>query len=266
MKAILSLFAAALAFPAVALAQSPANSPSAYSVPVETFSLGKAKGKFTETVFSAGDYVFAAVTGAEDLSGPISIDVLGASRKVKRVTVRYRFTSLNGAAINSGLCTMKTKTWSGLWNTADNSLYTCGSSGPTPQPFTLEAIVPNIEAQSSARISMTRDNPDKYKVLKARLRYMDELYEAIPTGFQPERAVLNHRVANGYTITRNGRLVGRIDLPDYKGTIVNVNGSYERNFTFITAPKADADGREAVIFFAAQMFSLPEANSPALTQ
>ncbi|MBI5939706.1 MAG: hypothetical protein HY859_04700, partial [Caulobacterales bacterium] len=90
------------------------------------------------------------------------------------------------------------------------------------------------------------------------------VYEAIPTGFHPEREASQQRVADGYTISREGQLVGRIDFPDYKGTIINFAGNYERDGTFITAPVAEGEGREAVIFFAAHLFSLPEANAPVL--
>jgi hypothetical protein len=236
----------------------------AYAVPVETLGLEKAKGKFGEDVFATGGYVFATSTSVKDRSGPFSIDVLGASRKVKLVQVKYRFTKLDGAPIAEGQCTMNSKMWSGLWNTADNSLYTCALKETVSQGFALEAVIPNIEAQSNSMISFTKDNPDKYKILKARMRYNDELYEAIPTGFDPERESSNRRVADGYTITREGKLVGRIDFPNYKGRVIDVGGSYERNNTKITAPTSENDGREAVIFFAGQLLRLPEANSPAL--
>lgn len=265
-----SAVAVALACAAVAQgsasAQAEPTTPSPYAVPVERLSLGKAKGKFGETAFSAGDYVFAGMTGVSDVSGPFSIDMLGASRKVKRVTVRYRFTRADSAPISSGLCTMSTRMWSGLWNTAENSLYTCSFKDLAPDAYALEAVVPGVEAESGATISFSRVNPDKYKVLKARLRYKGVIYEAIPTGFHPEREINQQRVADGYTISRDGQLVGRIDFPDYKGTIIDFAGSYDRNGTFITAPKAESDGREAVIFFAAHLFNLPEANAPALME
>lgn len=236
----------------------------AYAVPVERLSLGKAKGKFGETTFSAGGYVFAGMTGVSDISGPFSMDLLGSTRKVKRVTVRFRFTRADDAPVVSGLCSMRTKMWSGLWNTAENSLYACDFKDLPPETDTLEAVVPGIEAESNATFSFTTINPEKYKVLKARLRYKGVTYEAVPTGFHPEREADQRRVADGYTISRDGQLVGRIDFPDYKGTIVDFAGSYDRNGTFITAPVAEADGREAVIFFAGHLFNLPEANAPAL--
>lgn len=253
-----------LAAPAKASAAEPTASPD-YSVAVERLSLGKAKGKFGESAFSVGGYVFASMVGASDISGPFSVDVLGASRKVKRVTVRFRFTGADGAPILAGLCSMRTKMWSGLWNTAENSLYACDFKDAPADSVALEAVVPGIEAESGSMISFTVINPDKFKILKARLKYKGAVYEATPTGFHPEREADQHRVADGYLISRDGQLVGRIDFPDYKGTIVDFAGSYERNGTFITAPVSDADGREAVIFFAGHLFNLPEANAPALT-
>jgi hypothetical protein len=241
---------------------STANPP--YAVSVERLSLGKAKGKFGETAFSVADYMFAGRTGVSDVSGPFSVDVLGSSRKVKRVTVVFRFTRADGAPVVSGLCSMRTRMWSGLWNTAENSLYACDFKDAPQDTYSLEAVVPGIEAESDAMVSFTAINPEKYKVLKARLRYKGVVYEAVPTGFHPEREYDQRRVADGYTISRDGQLVGRIDFPDYKGTIVDFAGSYDRNGTFITAPVAEADGREAVIFFAGHLFNLPEANAPAL--
>lgn len=266
MRRNLFLFALAFSFCGQAMAQpaAPAETDqNPYAVPVEVVPLVKFKGKFFETTFAASSYVFATSILVTDTSGPFSIDVLGASRIKKRVTVTYRFTKLDGETIAAGKCQINVKFWSGLWNTAENSVYTCAFNGLPPTSYALEAVVPNIEAENNATISLTTIDPDKYKVLKARMRYGDVLYEAAPTGFEPDHEARHLRVATGYRIYRDGKLVGRIDFPDYKGRIVDINGSYERT-TVITAPVSEHDGREAVIFFAAQLLRLPEANSPAL--
>lgn len=102
-------------------------------------------------------------------------------------------------------------------------------------------------------ISMQKDDPDKYKVLKARMLYKGVTYEAVPTSFDEKLEYYHQRVAQGYAITRDGKPVGRIDFKR--------NSS---NGGTITAPVAEADGREAVIFLAVQLLAMPEANSPAL--
>lgn len=254
----------AFLLPALALAEpelAAENEPPAYAVPVEQLSLGKAKGKWTESVFSAGDYIFASETQVIDQSGPFSIDVLGASRAKKTVKVSYRFTRADSEPRATGECTITTKMWSGLWNTADNTLYLCDFKDMPATRFALEAVVPDVTAETDAMFSMNKDDPDKFKVLQARLLYDEVLYEAVPTGLEPDNEYQQQRVAKGYTISRSGQTIGRIDFPDLRGKMVF--GDPDRK-SIITAPVSESDGREAVIFFASHLLRLPEANSPAL--
>jgi hypothetical protein len=260
---LIAIFAVAAAANARAeeAAPAPAAEPSAYAIPVEALSLGKAKGKWTESVFAAGDYVFASETRVVDRSGGFSIDVLGSSRAKKEVIVNYRFTRADGEARADGRCTITTKTWSGLWNTADNTLYTCVFKDMPTERFALEAVVPDLTAESTSMLSFSNADEEKFKTMQARLLYDGVLYEAVPTGLEPDNEFAQQRVAKGYSISRAGETVGRIDFPDLKGKMVF--GDPDKK-SIITAPVAEADGREAVIFFAAQLLRLPEANSPAL--
>lgn len=241
----------------------PAPNPADYAVPVEALTLGKAKGKWTEQPFTVGGYYFASDTFVSKRSEASFLEILGSRQMKKQVTVKFRFAKHDATPISNGRCTMTTKMWSGLFNTADNSLYICQIDEKAPVQFALQAIVPDIEAESGAFLSIARDDPDKYKVLKARMMYHDALYEAIPTGFDLQNEAHRLRVATGYSITRDGRPVGRIDFKSYRGNWSDTNGSHNRK-SIITAPISDADGREAVILLAAQMMVLPEANSPVL--
>jgi hypothetical protein len=261
------LFAAAtaLAFSSMASAE-PEAAPAAaeapaYAVPVEALSLGKAKGKWTESVFSAGAYVFASETQVIDKSGPFSIDVMGSTRAKKTVNVKYRFTRADNEPRAAGLCSITTKTWSGLWNTADNTLYTCTFKDMPTERFALEAVVPDLTAESTSMLSFANADEEKFKTMQARLLYDGVLYEAVPTGLEPDNEFSQQRVAKGYSISEGGRTIGRIDFPDLKGKMVF--GDPDKK-SIITAPVAEADGREAVIFFASHLLRLPEANSPAL--
>lgn len=264
---VLSAVAAALVFSGFASAEpEPAEAPLVaeprpFAVPVEELSLGKAKGKWTESVFSAGEYIFASETQVIDQSGPFSIDVLGSSRAKKTVNVKYRFTRADGEPRAAGLCSITTKMWSGLWNTADNTLYTCDFKDMPTARFALEAVVPDVAAESNSMFSMNDIDPEKFKVLQARLLFDEVLYEAVPTGLEPDNEFRQQRVAKGYTISRAGQTIGRIDFPDLNGKMVF--GDPDRK-SIITAPVAESDGREAVIFFASHLIRLPEANSPAL--
>lgn len=263
MRQIITAAAVLLAPAALAQTQPPAAATapaSPYAVPVESFALGKAKGKY-ETSFAAGDYLFSSKTEAR--LADFSAFILVETKMKVRVTVTYALTRADGTPVVAGRCVVTNKMMSGLWNSSDNSLYLCPTdpSGAAPQ-FSLEAIVPNAPPSEGFGLQISRDDPAMYKVLKARMRYAGALYEALPTGFNLSEADFHRRVATGYTITRDGKLVGRIDFPERKGFVVDVNGSFDRK-SVITAPTAAADGREAVILFASQLLALPEANSPA---
>ncbi|HWA23954.1 MAG TPA: hypothetical protein VG735_16290 [Caulobacterales bacterium] len=254
-----TVFFVALAFtPLAAFAQAssappaPATAAAAgpYAVPVETIELGAAKGRFLETAFSAGEYAFFSRTGMTQKG--TGLQIMGSNQKRTEVNVDYRFTK-GETALSAGRCSVQTKSFSGLWNTATNSLYTCQFGDLPLTDYALEIAVPNIAPEGHGFISIAKDDPDKYKVLKARMLYKGVYYEATPTELDPRREAFHARVAKGYSITQDGKAVGRIDFKEGfagKGAL--------------TAPAAGEKDREAVIFLAAQLVVMPEANSPAL--
>lgn len=249
----------------------PAPAPAApaepsFAVPVEQLTLGKGKGGFMSVAFSTAGYNFSSSTSVQD-GNERSVRVLGSTVSKDRVVVKYKVLK-DGQPFESGTCAVAVRMWSGLWNQAENSLYSCvrKDGGAGPADFLLEAGLPDIAPSSKASISMREDKPVDYTVLKARMRYSGSVYQAVPTGIDPKQAERRFRAAKGWLITRDGKPVGRIDFPPRTGSgWSDVIGSYDRK-SIITAPVNAADGREAVIVFAAHLLFLPEANSPILEE
>ena len=78
--------------------------------------------------------------------------------------------------------------------------------------------------------------------------YKGIAYEAVPSGIDDRpQFIVSRRIVTGYTILRDGKPVGAIRFDgsaDDKGQV--------------TLPVAQEDGREAVIFLAAQHLAMPE--------
>lgn len=236
--------------------------PSTYTVAVETLSLARANGRFMETAFAVGSFTYASSISTVDQIGPATIDPEAPWRLKKHAVVAYRFAGPGGAIINAGKCSLRYKMWSVFFNRA-SSLYSCEPDGAAGQS-TLEVVLPPFMPPTNAMISVTVEDADahdnRYNALRASMRYGGVEYEALPFGVDPNREGTGRRVASGYTIARDGRLVGRIDFPAPRGVVMSFGDSLDRQST-ITAPVNDADGREAVIFFAAQLLKIPEVGA-----
>ena len=248
--------------PQPSTAAEPAKSP-AYAVPVEPLSLGKGKGGLMTVAFSTAGYNFSSATSVESAGG-VGIKVFGVSRSKKKVVVKYRVAK-DGKPYDAGTCTVTAKLWSGLWNSTENTLYTCNRKpdSTAPADFALEAAVPDIPLESGGTISLSSAEPIDYAVLKARMRYDGVVYEALPTEIDIKQAERRMRAARGWLITRDGQPVGRLDFAPRDKGFTDFLGSHDRK-SIITAPVNAADGREAVITFAAHLMFLPEANTPML--
>ncbi len=276
MRLVIAALAAAAWAPTIVLAEKkapevvnpadlvvPVANPADYAVPVEAFRLGKAKLKPYDLAFSASDYIFAStatVREADYREGFLK------NATYYNVTVDSTFTKLDGAPVRSARCAGTIVIRSGAWTKAEYHPYSCQFDGVSPTAYSLEALVPDLvyaDVDRERLFTIERNDPDKFKALKATMRYNDVVYEAVPTGLTPDRESERRRVANGYLIRRDGKLVGRIDFPNYRGIIADESRGYDRK-SVITAPTAESDGREAVIFFAAQLLRLPEANTPGL--
>ena len=269
---IAASFTLSLVLPALALAQS--GQPVAggevaateFAVPVEVLPLAKGKGGLGDVSFSTGGYNFSASTEVRDVTGMFSVTILGTDRIKKRVLVTYKF-SKDGAPFDKGACTVTSRFMSGLFESTRNSLYTCHSKGggAVPADFALDAVIPGFIAESGAGLSISRDDPAEYEKLKARMRFDGMIYEAVPTGIEPRHIPHNYRAAKGWVILRGDKPIARIDFPSRTGRFSDMMGSYDRK-SVLTVPVNAADGREAAILFAAHLYYLPEANSPALKE
>lgn len=238
----------------------PVVNPGDYTVEVEAFRLGRTLDvKPYQFAYSAGDYVMASSTTAKKTA---TREKFLVNSEQWEVTVDYRFTKLDGAPVQSGRCDVKLWFILGVRDKFGTNPYACQFDGKPPQSFSLDAVVPDIAiTNEDAIFSVEKNDPDRFKALKATLRYNDVVYEAVPTGLTFEREQRMRRVADGWIITRDGKKVGRIDFPSYKGVIADERWKYELK-SVVTAPKAETDGREAVIFFAVQLQRLPEAQAP----
>jgi len=254
------------ALPVLAYGAPPAADTTSYAIPVEHLPLAKGKGGFGQVAFSTAGYNFTASTEVKDVSGLFAVSILGSNKTKKRVVVTYAFDK-DGGLFDRGACTVTSKITSGLWNKTENGLYTCqrqlGGSGP--DDFLLEAEIPNFVAESGSGISVSKDNSADYQNLKARMRFGGVVYDAVPTGIEPKQVERQFRAARGWQILRDGKPIGRIEFPPRTGSFSDAMGSYDRK-SLLTVPVNAADGREAVLVFAAHLYFLPEANSPALKE
>jgi hypothetical protein len=236
--------------------------PSSYAVPVEPLSLTRANGRFMETAFAVGGFTYASSISTVDQIGPATIDPEAPWRLKKHAIVAYRFSGPGGAILNAGKCNLRYKMWSAFFNRA-NSLYSCEPEEAYGQSA-LEVVLPPFMPPTDAMISVTVEDSDvhdnRYNALRASMRYGGVEYEALPFGIDPKREGTGRRVASGYTIAQAGRLVGRIDFPAPRGMVMSFGDGLDRQST-ITAPVNDADGRQAVIFFAAQLLKTPEVGA-----
>jgi hypothetical protein len=243
-------------------APAPVANAADYAVPVEHLTLGKGKGGFMNINFATAGFNFSTNTYLKDISGPFAVTVMGSDKTREAVIVDYRITK-DGIPHDRGTCSVVAKVSAGLWNSTRNGLYTCERKpeGTGPADFLLEAQLPNLPPRSSAMIQLSKDDPDVFKVLKARMRYDGKVYEAVPTAIDPNMAARGFRAAQGWLVTQDGKPVGRIDFPSRAKAFSDMGGSYDRK-SVVVAPVQASDGRDAVVVFIAHLLVLPEANSP----
>jgi hypothetical protein len=253
---ILCLIAACALLPFSAFAQESAT-PSAeasaaataptYAVPVESLEIGGADARLFETGGAAGGYSVMVRTSTTQTSF--------LTRDRARVTLNYRFTGVDEAELLRGVCQLRAEGRSYLgvsWDQRTSELYACGARDQAEGAYTLEVTFPAFREAgfSIGGFSMSAGDddvgPEAQAILAARLGYEGVTYEATPTGFSAPRLMAD-RIVQGYTISRDGQLVGRIDFQ-----------GQTRNRGTIIAPGADADGRRAVLFMALQLLAMPD--------
>lgn len=245
--AFLGALALLLALQGWARADTPPSASNAdFAVPVETLTLGGASGKFLEQGFKAGGYTFFSF----NYSSGQSTTVFGIGSSKTKQKVDYRFVkSADNAVIAQGQCRNdgKDRTYFGLTVQGNSGLYNCDFKDLTTADYALQMQVPSGVQGASIGFFSASVEAD-FRQFKGKMIYRGVAYEAAATG-PGDNTPFHRRAVKGYRITRDGRPVGAvvIDPTDIKSTI--------------TAPVADADGREAVIFFAGQLIYMPEPAS-----
>jgi len=240
---------------ALATGSARADEAATYAAPTEIIKVGKASGgKFGEASLSAGGYSFFAFEYA--VSDGIQVKIFGAGKEKMKNVTKYRFVRSDGTPVLSGKCLIRTEEKAsifGIYSASKNSgLYKCDFADLPESDYALEVVVPQFASAQIGIMTIEKDDPNRWEVVKARLRYKGVTYEAAPTGIDKRREAFHLQPIMGYAIGREGKPLGRVDF-DFTG----VQSSFAPKGA-ITAPTAEADGREAVIFFAAQLLAMPD--------
>jgi hypothetical protein len=201
----------------------------------------------------------AAAGGYSTLYRGLRTGMRIVSNTRSRYRAFFRFTDAAGTDLYTGVCQIRTEGNSAFgirWNQRTSQLYGCEFTDKPADRFGLEVIVPAFKeggfSIGGLTVDVSGDIPDAelQAVLKARMVFDGVTYEATPTGFA-RNPDWDRRVVQGFTITRDGALVGRIDFGN--------DNTFNRGH--ITAPTAEADGKQAVQFFAQQLYIMPDLYS-----
>ena len=250
------LAACALLAPTLALADPPAapapTADATYAVPTEQIAITGADAKLLEQGEAAGGYSLL-YRGGQGMGMRIGTHSKSSYRNL------YRFTGADGAELSTGVCRIRTEGQSAFgfhWDQHSSQLYACEMKDKPADRYGIEVAVPaftqghfSIGAMS---VQTSRDIPDAdlQAILKAKMVYDGVAYEAAPTGFARATGLSQRRIVQGFTITRDGAPIGRIDFGHdslHRGAIV--------------APVAESDGRQAVLFLAHQLSIMPDLYS-----
>jgi hypothetical protein len=255
-----ALIGAAAAFaPGMALAQPAAAPTAAFSAPVESLKLGGAKAGFMESGSAAGGLQMLVRTSE---SGS---QIFGKTKT--RLNNAFRFMKGETEVTLAGTCTIRTEGRSMFnINFSQNKAraYSCAFKDQPETAYAMEVSLPAFAeariagAFASMSISKGGSDAEQQSILKARLVYKGVVYDATPTGFGPDRMGAR-RVVQGYNISRDGKLLGRLAYRQTGVTSAKDQGD-------ITIPTADADGREAVLFMIMALNAMPDVYASLVRQ
>jgi len=262
------LAAACLLTPGLALAeggapvgeQSAAGAPataSPYAVPVETLELGGAKAGLMQTGTSAGGY--SILVRQSQASSQFFTETKS------RLKNSFQFKK-DDALLFEGACTLQTAGHSmfGIdYNATRSQSYACSFKDQAEGQYAFETVLPAFkQAKLSPFASVeTVTGPEEQAMLKSRLVYKGATYDALPLGFGKDNPWAR-RVVSGYAISRDGKPVGELKFDSVDGKKMSM-GFNTNNKGTVTAPTAEADGREAILFFALNLVSMPDMFAPA---
>ena len=254
MNHLRNLVACALLAPTLALADPPPapTADATYAVATEQIAITGADAKLLEQGEAAGGYSLL-YRGGQGMGMRIGTHSRSSYRNL------YRFTGADGAELSTGVCRIRTEGQSAFgfhWDQQSAQLYACDMKDKPADRFGIEVAVPAFKqghfSLGALSVQASQDIPDAelQAVLKAKMAYDGVAYEAAPTGFARATGLSQRRIVQGFTITRDGAPVGRIDFGRdsiHRGSIV--------------APTAESDGRQAVLFFAHQLSIMPDLYS-----
>ncbi len=243
--------AAGLALTSAAVAQDAAP----YAVPTEVITTGKASGaKFLEASVAIAGYKF--FTFGYSTSDGVQVKVFGAGKDKKKNITKYRFVTADDTPVVTGKCLIRSEADATVFGFSvdqkNSGLYKCDFGDLPAADYALEVVVPQFANTQIGIMTIEKDEPHRWDVVKAELKYKGVVYEARPTGIDERRESMYRQPVKGYIISRAGQPVGRLDF-DFTG----VQSDFAPKGK-VTAPVAETDGREAVIFFAAQLLGMPD--------
>lgn len=271
---LVRLIALGALVPAAALAQEPEQAPAADVAPaiaeqaveqtaeaaaeaaplmLETLVIGRGSGgRMLERSAAAGGYTIHTFTSQRAN--------MGLFESGMRMNKNFRFFGAGETAIMEGDCTVRTQGRSlfGVeWDVENAQSYTCAGDDVDAAVFGMEVLLPVFRGGggfSIGGLSMSSSGgeatAEQQAVLRARMVYQGATYEAAPTGFTRASRPFGERVVDGYTISRDSVTIGGVDFEPNdvrEGTI--------------SAPVAGHPDREAVIFMALHLLSMPDIYS-----
>lgn len=224
---------------------------SEFSTQVEALKLGGAKAGFMETGSAAADRSLLV------RSSTASLQVLGKTKT--RLTNSFKYLAGDTTPLLTGKCVIRMEGRSMFnidFSQNKAQVYGCEFQGKPDNQFAMEVALPAFaEAHLGGgplSITISRNTPDAVdqSILRARLIYEGQAYEALPTGFGLDRP-MTRRVVQGYNVMRNGKLVGRLSYRQSGVTSVKDQAD-------IVVPMSEADGRTAVLFMIMSLNAMPD--------
>ncbi len=215
-----------------------------YSVATETIEL-RARGLLRRTI-EAGEFAYSARQSTQRTR------LFGRTRSTVRIN--YTFTDGNEARDVTGQCILRTEGTSiANYDLSSETLqlYACVAEAPEGNDIALEVALPPFAASGASfggfSVSFnTEDTEEQRRILSADMVFDGQSFQAKPTGFR-DAGMMGARSVEGYTITKDGALVGRIDFgrnSPTQGTIV--------------APISEDDNRRAVLYMALNLMEMPD--------
>ncbi len=215
-----------------------------YSVATETIEL-RARGLMRRTI-EASEYSYSARQSTQRSR------IFGRTRSTVRIN--YAFSDGEEARDIAGQCSLRAEGSSiAGYDFANQTLqlYACQADTPEGNDIALEVALPAF-AESGARFGgfsvsfNTEDIAEQRRLLRADMVFDGQSFQALPAGFR-DAGMMGARSVEGYTITQDGALIGRIDF-----------GRNSPTQGRIVVPVSETDHRRAVMYMALSLMEMPD--------